>query len=354
MSKKIIALLLSLGMSFTLMSCADLMGSLGLNGGNSSTAQTSSSVKNSSSMGTSGNGTNNSSSTTSGVPQKEEVTITFKQTNKADVVKKLEKGGVLTDIPTPAAKTGYTVVWDRTDFTNIVENITVNAVATANTYTITYDAEGFEIDGTTTALTYDAACTALNMLLTKVDAIFLGWEYEDVTYTNTSIWNVANDVTLSAKWAAKDEVVISFIDTDGTTKTRTVYKGDSLMDIPTPSAKTGYTVDTEHWYVHEECTQVATSFENLQEGMTVYAKSTVKTYTITLDANGGELAQTTLTLTYGQTYKLPEPIKGEMFFDGWTYNGEKIAVEGAWCIDSEDGLVTLVAKWDEGLWTENY
>ena len=85
------------------------------------------------------------------------VTVTFRQAGQSDVVKKVEKGTALADVPTPAPVKGYTVKWDKESFTAISENTIVNAVATANTYTITFDYgdSGFEGPQTMT-VTYDA------------------------------------------------------------------------------------------------------------------------------------------------------------------------------------------------------
>lgn len=59
-------------------------------------------------------------------------TITFVFENAADVVFTVEEGHSLSDseVPAPPAKDGYTVKWDREDFSNITENITVRPVYT--------------------------------------------------------------------------------------------------------------------------------------------------------------------------------------------------------------------------------
>lgn len=66
-------------------------------------------------------------------------TVTFVQDGRADIVKTVKEGESLTDIPEPVSEKGYTIVWDRTDFSSVTENITVTAVKTANVYTITYE-----------------------------------------------------------------------------------------------------------------------------------------------------------------------------------------------------------------------
>ena len=59
------------------------------------------------------------------VPPVTTVTVTFVQMGEENIVKTVEFGGTLTDIPTPAARDGFIVAWDRTDFSGLVEDITV-------------------------------------------------------------------------------------------------------------------------------------------------------------------------------------------------------------------------------------
>ena len=108
--KKIILLVLSIGMCFAFASCAELFEPI--QSGNGSSTE----------MESTSDGLENSSDN-----ETQYVTVTFKQEGKMDVVKTLEKGDNLTDIPIPAEKTGYNVIWDRTDFTGIMEDIVVNA-----------------------------------------------------------------------------------------------------------------------------------------------------------------------------------------------------------------------------------
>ena len=191
--KKIILLVLSIGMCFAFASCAELVEPI--QSGNSSSTE----------MESTSDGLENSSDN-----ETQYVTVTFKQEGKTDVVKTLGKGDNLTDIPIPAEKTGYNVIWDRTDFTGIMEDIVVNAVATA------------------------------------------------------------------------------------------------------------------------------------------------KTYMIILNANGGNVSQTTFTVTYGQAYEFEKPIHKENAFISWEYNGEKVELSGVWDIDIESGEGELLAEWGDSIWSKNY
>jgi len=122
-----------------------------------------------------------------------------------------------------------------------------------------------------------------------------------------------------------------------------VEKGGMLTDIPTPAPKAGYIVEWE-----------SVDFTNLTEDMTVNAIETAKKYTLSLNTNGGSVMQTTITVTYGQAYKLMIPTKENKVFDGWFYNGIHISLSRIWEIDTDKAEVTLIAEWSNGGWTGNY
>ena len=143
-------------------------------------------------------------------PEEKTYTITFKQDGHANVEKTVKEGESLTDIPEPASKTGYTITWDRTDFTNITSNITVTALAKANKYTITYDANGGSVEKETQEVTFDAE-TKLETP-TKDDYQFLGWTYQGNAVVDGK-WSIAENVTLVASWQdARPTYKVTFVD----------------------------------------------------------------------------------------------------------------------------------------------
>lgn len=66
-----------------------------------------------------------------------------------------------------------------------------------------------------------------------------------------------------------------------------------------------------------------------------------KEYTITLNANGGDVEFDSLSVKYGKEYVLPTPTKKGYTFDGWYLNNGKYE-SGIWSIKMN---VELVAKW---------
>lgn len=154
-----------------------------------------------SSTGSSGSTPPESSSSVPETP--ETFTVTFKQEGFEDVTKTVTEGTALTDVPTPQAVTGYTVVWDVTDFSAIEENLTVNAVKTANEYTLTYDLEGKEgvtIENVTQTVTYDEAFTLATP--TYEGYVFDGWVIKGTeTALEAGAWTIAEDTTVVATWS---------------------------------------------------------------------------------------------------------------------------------------------------------
>lgn len=144
-------------------------------------------------------GCNNSESGNGG--QESYVTITFKQDGEQDVVKEIVKNGTLTDVPTPKAKEGYSVVWSVTDFTNVKENLTVNAVITANTYRIYFDYAGVECDGDDyMVVTYDQEYVLPTPTTELGLKTFVRWVDENGQTVSNGTYKKSGDTTLEAVW----------------------------------------------------------------------------------------------------------------------------------------------------------
>ena len=157
-------------------------------------------------------------------------------------------------------------------------------------------------------------------------------------------WTITESISVTAKWTdTRATYSISFVQAGQETKTFAVKEGESFTEIPTPVEKTGYTVE---WDTKD--------FTNISGNMTVTAIEKAKTYTITLNAKGGDVTQTTITLVYGQTYELPTPTHSSDVFVSWTYNGEKIATKGTWLMDLAESALTFIAEWMPSEWTNNY
>lgn len=139
----------------------------------------------------------------------ESVTVTFRQEGQADVVKTVVKGNALTDIPTPSAVKGYTVEWDTKDFGKIDADTVVNAVATANVYTITFDYgnSGFEGPATMT-VTYDGNFKLPENQSASVAFKGVSWKIDDTDETlSEGKYTIDHNITVKFVYTEKSEFV---------------------------------------------------------------------------------------------------------------------------------------------------
>ena len=141
--------------------------------------------------------------------------ITFRQEGFDDIQKTVKEGEGLTDIPSPNSETGYTIVWDTTDFTNIKKDITINAVKTANTYTITYSLgvnKYAKISANTLQVTFGSNFT-LNDPIYEGTAEFKGWYLADAngkatdTRVESGTYAFDSDITIIAVYEEWSEVI---------------------------------------------------------------------------------------------------------------------------------------------------
>ena len=98
-----------------------------------------------------------------------------------------------------------------------------------------------------------------------------------------------------------------------------------------------------------------TDFTALAQSATITAVKSAKTYTVYLDAKGGDLAVNSVIVTYGEVPNIPTPTETQKAkgFMGWYYGGTKLNLNKAWSMDA-DGI-TLNAVWSEGSsWTGDY
>ena len=265
-----------------------------------------------------------------------EYTVTFVQPGYESVTRTVKEGEALTDIPKPQSVTGYTVTWEQKDFSSVNGNMTVNAVLTANSYTVTYDAGDGTVTPATQTVTYDAAYTLAQPDLDHYT--FVCWKNGETAVALTGeAWKIADDVTLTAEWREDEKFTVSFVQTGYETIVKEVYVGETLSasDIPDPQPATGYTVA---WDKTDD--EIAA----LTETATVTAVKTANTYTITYETDIGTVQPSTQSVVFDSQYTLavPEYDGVDKEFVCWKYNGEDVASSGKWTYATN---VTFVAQW---------
>ncbi len=281
-----------------------------------------------------------SSEQESSEPEKITYTITFKQNGQQDIVKRVEEGEDLKDIPEPKGKKGYSIVWSVTEFKDISENITVLAVETANTYTVTLNADGGELNKTEVTMTFDKTYSLPTP--TKEGYTFNGWlDGEDSFAANGTWTRDERDVSLTASWTANTYKVTLNADGGELTNREITFTYGSAYELPTPT-KAGYTFDG--WLNGEDSFATSGTW-TITSAVSLTASWTANTYTVTLDADGDTLTSNEVSVTYGESYSLPTPSRDGFTFEGWMKeNNEEFPRTGTWSLASG---ISLKANWKE-------
>ncbi|MDE7167609.1 MAG: InlB B-repeat-containing protein [Clostridia bacterium] len=184
------------------------------------------------------------------------------------------------------------------------------------TYQVKFDSQGGSIVAPITILKGYAATKPTNP--TKTGYTFVGWYIDEKC---TVAWNFSTkiymDTVLYAKWSANYNDV-KFNSNGGTNVNTWWIKTGDTVPKPSDPTKTGYTF--AGWYADSFLKTPYDFSTEVNSDMTLYAKWTPKTYTITFDANGGTCSVQTKTVTFDTRISLPTPTAPEgKKFDGWFY-----------------------------------
>lgn len=136
------------------------------------------------------------------IKEDEYLTVTFVQDGCDNIVRTVKAGDALTDIPEPQSVRGHTVKWEDVDLSCVTSNITVYAVATPNTYTITYNLQNKQ-GATISSVTQQVVFGQSFVLLTPScpTSKFVKWLDETTQKTvENGVWNIDGNVTLIAVW----------------------------------------------------------------------------------------------------------------------------------------------------------
>jgi len=180
--------------------------------------------------------------------------------------------------------------------TTVTTNITVYARWASNSYTVTFDKNTADAGSTAAvppskSVSHGTTLGTLPTAPTRPGHTFLNWDTEpDGSGTPVTINTaVTTNITLYAQWAAKTYTVT--FDGNGVTMpnpaTRTVSHGASLgSELPDGPARTGY--GFAGWYNTSNAsggTQFTAS-TTVTTNITVYARWTANSYTVTFNGNG--------------------------------------------------------------------
>ena len=194
---------------------------------------------------------------------------------------------------------------------------------------------------------------------TKEGFTFTGWftsTDEGKTLSDTEFdfaTKITKNITLYAKWTEESDtpkedpatVKISFDTNEGSEVTEIIAEIGKATKAPTAPTKGGF--DFAGWFTDKELTK-AFDFEKESAGLTediiLYAKWTVKVFTVTFDTDGGTKIDAQL-IEYNGTAKKPatNPTKANCTFSGWFADSEfKTEFDFAGKITKD---TTVYAKW---------
>ena len=231
--------------------------------------------------------------------------------------------------------------------TPVTENITLTAKWNINKYTVTFNSYG----GTPVppAQEVEYGLTATKPADPTLKGYTFAFWYLGEDEQNATAYDfdtpVTENITLTAKWNI-NKYTVAF-NTDGGTPVPPAQEVEYGLTATEPAApeKTGYTFDG--WYLGDEKYDFSAAVE---QNITLTAKWTQNTYTVTFDPNGGnELAEAdkTKAVKIGEAYgELPTPTRKGYNFAGWYTEAEEGTVVTADTTVSAMTDHTLYAHWE--------
>ena len=272
-------------------------------------------------------------------------------------------------LPTPT-RTGYTFKgWWTTKETGGKQvtsttvcyasgNYTLYARWEAKKYTVTLNPNGGSVSPTSISVTYDKAYGTLPTP-TRSGYTFAGWwtakDSGGKQVYSTTVCKATGNYTLYARWTASKTYTVTLNPNGGTCSKSsiTVTYGQAYGTLPTPT-RTGYTF--KGWWTAKDSggKQVTSTTVCYASGnYTLYARWTAKTFTVTLNANGGTCSKSSITVTYDKAYgTLPTPTRTGYTFKGWWTTKETGGKQvTATTVCHATGNFTLYARWTAKTYT---
>ena len=220
---------------------------------------------------------------------------------------------------------GDTVAVDGNNaFTMPDDDVEFTGAWTANTYTVTLVTNGGAINsGNVTGYTYGVGAT-LPADVTQTGHTFLGW-FDNEGLTGTPVTAISTEETGDRQYWAKwgiNQHTITFVNEDGT-----VLQSSPVNDGTTPSYAGEMPIkaeDAQYTYTFAGWTPEVTAVNDNATYTATYTH-TPKTYTVTLNTNGGTIVdgEDVISYTYGTEVTLPETTditKTGYTFTGWYDN----------------------------------
>lgn len=247
-------------------------------------------------------------------------------------------------LPTPTKKGHKFLGWyngstlcNTTGTWKQADNISLKAKWEANTYKIVLDGAGASLSKSNYDVVYGTNYSLPE--LTRTGYKFGGWYSQGKKYASSGKYDYDYNLTLGALWTPNTYKVSFNANGGSTTISGFTATYDKPYSFPTP-AKKGH--DFIGW-VSGGTTYPTSGTWKYTNDLSLTASWEVKTYTITLYADGVNLNKSKYEVKYGSTYSLPTPSRTGYEFGGWYSQGKEYATSGRYDYDKD---LTLGALWE--------
>ncbi|WP_338118536.1 InlB B-repeat-containing protein [Paenibacillus qinlingensis] len=233
-----------------------------------------------------------------------------------------------------------TIAYDFT--TPVTADITLYA-KWMNSYTVSFSSDG----GTAVAdqtVNEGAKATAPGAP-TKEGFVFGGW-YGDSNLTTAYDFTTAvvtADITLYAKWTIdiKNSYTVSFVSNGGTAVADQTVDEGAVAAAPNAPTRVGYTFNG--WYSDSNLTSTYGFTVAVTGNITLYAKWTINSYTVSFNSNGGSAVSSQPVNYSGMSAAPDAPTRQGFVFSGWYSD---LAGTNAYVFTTPvTANMTLYAKW---------
>ncbi len=251
----------------------------------------------------------------------------------------------------------------RTD-TNVLANITVTASFAINTFTLTYIAgANGTISGSSTQVVSSGGSGSAVTAVANSGYHFTSWSDGVLTASRTDT-NVLANITVTASFAIDTETVTynkNGGDTEASPISQTVNYNTSVGTLPTAPTRSGYTFDS--WNTQSDgLGSTFTSATAVTSNITVYAKWTNVSYTLTIPAslgNGsGSYGGTSAgSVAYNTLVSITATPNISSDFTSWTATGAASSCNGSTtspCTFSMTGDASVTAAYTLNQYTLTY
>jgi uncharacterized repeat protein (TIGR02543 family) len=263
---------------------------------------------------------------------------------------------------------GYTYKWDTNSSATVgtynagavisLSNSTnIYAIAQANSYNATYDANNGNSTPAQATVKYDANYT-LPAAISRTGYTFNGWKTGTESNRAASAnftWKYTVNTTFTAQWTANSYNATYDANNGTSTPAQATVNYGANYTLPAAISRTGYTFNG--WKTGTESNRAASaSFTwNYTVNTTFTAQWTVNSYNATYDANNGTSTPAQATVNYGANYTLPAAISRTGYtFNGWKTGTESNRAASASFTWNYSVNTTFTAQWTANSYTLTY